>query len=40
VCVQLPASIDALREIAEGSAKDAELDRTLPERAWAAMAGR
>jgi alkylation response protein AidB-like acyl-CoA dehydrogenase len=34
---QLLASIEALREIVEGSAKDAELERTLPERAWAAM---
>src|SRR6267154_2591875 len=34
---QLLASIEALREIVEGSAKDAELERTMPERAWAAM---
>src|SRR5258708_14534728 len=34
---QLLASIEALREIVEGSAKDAELERTLPERAWSAM---
>src|SRR5260221_14358207 len=34
---QLLASIEALREIVEGSAKDAELERTLPERAWVAM---
>src|SRR5258708_38576784 len=34
---QLLASIEALREIVEDSAKDAELERTLPERAWAAM---
>src|SRR5258708_26414520 len=34
---QLLASIETLREIVEGAAKDAELERTLPERAWAAM---
>src|SRR6266436_3898285 len=34
---ELLATIEALREIVEGAAKDAELERTLPERAWAAM---